>query len=111
MRRPIREPGWCIGRKMRYAGRVEPQSLAGAPVKSISQWMTDRGLAAADLVAASQLDQRVVEAIVQGRYTPSPDQRQRLAVALSVAPDQIAWGHTTPVEHMYGHGAQFGRSP
>jgi len=82
-----------------------------SPIKSISQWMTERGLAAADLVAASRLDPRVVEAIVQGRYTPSPDQRQRLAAALSVSPDEISWGHIAAVEHLYGHGPQFGRSP
>ena len=80
-------------------------------VKSVAQWMTDRGICLADLVAASRLDQRVVEAIVEARYTPSPDQRQRLASALGVEAEQIAWGHVTPVEHMYGHGQQFGRSP
>ena len=51
------------------------------------------------------------EAIVHGRYTPSPDQRARLAAALGVSPDQIAWGHVAQVEHVYGHGPQFGRSP
>ena len=80
-------------------------------VKTVAQWMTDRGLSLDTLVAASRLDSRVVEAIVQGRYTPSPDQRQRLAAALGVESEQIAWGHVTPVEHMYGHGPQFGRSP
>jgi ribosome-binding protein aMBF1 (putative translation factor) len=80
-------------------------------VRSVTQWMAERGLAAADLVAASRLEQRVVEAIVQGRYTPSPEQRERLATALGVAAEQIAWGHVVPVEHLYGHGAQFGRSP
>jgi len=80
-------------------------------VKSVAQWMAERGLPMGDLVTASRIEQRVVEAIVQGRYTPSPDQRERLATALGVAAEQIAWGHVTPVEHMYGHGAQFGRSP
>jgi len=80
-------------------------------VKSVSQWMTERGMAMAELVALSRLDVRVVEAIVMGRYTPSPEQRGRLAVALGVDLEQIAWGHVVPVEHMYGHGQQFGRSP
>jgi ribosome-binding protein aMBF1 (putative translation factor) len=80
-------------------------------VKSAAEWMTQRGLAIADLVAAARLDERVVNAIVEGRYTPSPDQRQRIAEALAVQPEQIAWGHVAPVEHLYGHGAQFGRSP
>jgi hypothetical protein len=80
-------------------------------VKSVSDWMTERGLGLAELVEASALDRRVVEAIVHGRYTPSPQQRQRLADALGVAVEQVAWGHVTQVAHVYGHGPQFGRSP
>ena len=80
-------------------------------VKAIATWMAERGVGLNELIAASALDKRVVEAIVLGRYTPSPDQRQRVAAALNVTVDEIAWGHLTPVEHLYGHGAQFGRSP
>lgn len=86
-------------------------SEIAAQVKSVSQWMAERGLGLAELVAAAKLDERVVEAIIQGRYTPSPQQRERLSAALGVRPDQVAWGHVIPVEHMYGHGSQFGRSP
>jgi transcriptional regulator with XRE-family HTH domain len=80
-------------------------------VKTAAEWMAERGLALAQLVAASGLDERVAAAIVQGRYTPSPEQRRRLAAALGVAPEQVAWGHTAEVQHVYGHGPQFGRSP
>jgi hypothetical protein len=79
--------------------------------RSISDWLHDRRLDLADLVASSGLDRRVVEAIAAGRYTPSPEQRRALATALGVEPDQIAWGHRTAVDHIYGHGPQFGRSP
>jgi ribosome-binding protein aMBF1 (putative translation factor) len=82
-----------------------------AEVKPVAQWLADRKLAPAQLVAASGLDERVVEAIVQGRYTPSPQQRARLAAALGVDLAQITWDHATAVDHLYGHGAQFGRSP
>jgi transcriptional regulator with XRE-family HTH domain len=79
--------------------------------KSVVDWMAERVVTVAALVEATGLDKRVVEAIVHGRYTPSPEQRQRIAAALGVAPDQVAWGHVTQVSHVYGHGPQFGRSP
>ena len=82
-----------------------------AQVRSVADWMAERGISLAVLVDASGLDKRVVEAIAHGRYTPSPQQRQRLAAALGVDPEQIAWGHVTQVTHVYGHGPQFGRSP
>ena len=65
--------------------------------KTVAEWMTQRGIGLAELVASSGLDGRVVEAIVQARYTPSPE--------------QVAWGHQAEVSHVYGHGPQFGRSP
>jgi hypothetical protein len=80
-------------------------------VKTVAEWMAERNVALPELVESSGLDRRVVEAIVCGRYTPSPQQRQRLSAALGVGPEQVAWGHLTPVEHVYGHGPQFGRSP
>jgi hypothetical protein len=80
-------------------------------VKSVAEWMAERGLDLAKLIEASALDDRVVQAIVEGRYTPSPEQRRRLAAALGVDVDQVAWGHRAQVTHVYGHGPQFGRSP
>lgn len=82
-----------------------------AHTKTLSAWMTERGISLAELIDATGMDRRVVEAIAHGRYTPSPQQRQRLAAALSLTPDDILWGHTTAVDHIYGHGPQFGRSP
>jgi len=79
--------------------------------KPVAQWMAERNIEMAQLVTSSRLDERVVAAIVQGRYTPSPQQRQALADALGVAIDSITWGHAASVEHVYGHGPQFGRSP
>jgi transcriptional regulator with XRE-family HTH domain len=80
-------------------------------VKTLAEWMTDRGLTLPELIESTGLDKRVVEAIAAGRYTPSPEHRQRIAAALAVTPAEIAWGHTAQVSHVYGHGPQFGRSP
>jgi len=80
-------------------------------VKTLSEWMLDKNLSLSQLIETSSLDERVVVAIAHGRYTPSPEQRRRIALALGIEPDQIAWGHYAQVEHMHGHGPQFGRSP
>jgi hypothetical protein len=80
-------------------------------IRSLVDWMQVRGLETDDLVTATGLEARVIEALVAGRYTPSPQQRRRVAAALLVDLEQIAWGHAAAVEHMYGHGPQFGRSP
>jgi transcriptional regulator with XRE-family HTH domain len=56
------------------------------------------------LVERSQLDASRVAAIVSGRWTPSPTERQKIAAVFGVAVDEIAWGHQTPIQHLYGHG-------
>jgi len=82
-----------------------------AQVKTVAGWMAERAMSLAGLVEVSGMERRVVEAIACGQYTPSPEQRRRLAAALGVGPDDVAWGHQIGVEHVYGHGPQFGRSP
>lgn len=80
-------------------------------VHPLSHWLAETGLTIAELTERSGLDGRVVEAIAAGRYTPSPAQRQRIAATLGIPADDIAWGHASSVESLYGHGPQFGRSP
>jgi len=80
-------------------------------VKSVADWMTDRDMSMEQLLQSTALDRKVLKAIINGQYTASPQQRQRLAAALGVDVALIAWGHTTQVQHIYGHGPQFGRSP
>ena len=79
--------------------------------KTLRQWMVDVGMTVDELAAAASLDSKVVEAIASTRYTTSSKQRQRLADVLGVAAEEIQFGQTVEVEHMYGHGPQFGRSP
>lgn len=80
-------------------------------LRTVADWLAERDLSLDALVEQTSLDRKVVAAIVEGRYTPSPQQRQRLAAALGVAAEEIAWGHAVGVQHIHGHGPQFGRSP
>lgn len=57
-----------------------------------------------DLAARTDLPVDRVTAIVLGRWTPSPHERERVAAALGVTPADISWGHKTPIQHIYGHG-------
>jgi ribosome-binding protein aMBF1 (putative translation factor) len=72
--------------------------------------MDESGTSVEQLAQAAAIDPKTVKAIANGNYIPSPSQRQRLAAALGVSKDEIAWGHTVPVEHLRGNGPQCGRS-
>jgi ribosome-binding protein aMBF1 (putative translation factor) len=80
-------------------------------MNTVNQWMHEGGVSLESLIERTRLERKVVEAIVAGRYTPSPEQRKRFADALGVDVREIQWGHHIEVDHMYGHGPQFGRSP
>jgi transcriptional regulator with XRE-family HTH domain len=82
-----------------------------AITQSIGERMQALGMTFEQLLSASGLERKILEAIYFGRYTPSPEQRRRVAEALGVPVDRIGWGHTNEVIHIYGHGPQFGRSP
>jgi transcriptional regulator with XRE-family HTH domain len=71
----------------------------------------ERGLSAAGLAERTGLDERRVTAILEGRWTPSPAERDKIAALFGLTRAQIAWGHKTTVQHLYGHGPQFGRTP
>lgn len=79
-------------------------------MKPIARYLEETGINVDQLVTATGLDKKLVEAIVRGNFTPSPAQRQRLAAALGVSMDDISWGHAVPVEHLRGNGPQAGRS-
>jgi hypothetical protein len=68
------------------------------------------GLTVDQLVDSSGLEKRVVKLLFAGSYTPSPSERQRIANALGVHVDAVAWGHTVAVQHLRGNGPQTGRA-
>ncbi len=79
-------------------------------MKPIAAHMEEMEISIDQLVARTGLDAKLVAAIVSGNYTASPSQRQRLADALGIAKDEIAWGHAVPVQHLRGNGPQTGRA-
>ena len=57
-----------------------------------------------ELAARAALEEQRVLAIVLGRWTPSPAERDKVAAVFGRTRDQITWGHKTPIQHIYGHG-------
>ena len=72
--------------------------------KSVDQLCADHGIDVPALAQRSGLDESRVLAIVLGRWTPSPQERDAIAGVFGVTREQIAWGHKTPIQHLYGAG-------
>jgi lambda repressor-like predicted transcriptional regulator len=79
-------------------------------MKLLAEVVAEAGMSLADLVAASGLEGRTLKLLLAGSYTPSPSERARIAAAVGLEVDDIAWGHTVPVQHLRGNGPQSGRS-
>ena len=73
-------------------------------MSNIDDLFEESGLTIDDLADRSGLTVDRLEAIVTGRWTPSPKERERIAAVFDVTIDDITWGHKTPIQHIYGHG-------
>jgi len=71
---------------------------------TVAQLCQSHAINARQLAEKTGLDESRVVAIVLGRWTPSPEERAAVAAAFDLTPDQIVWGHTIPVQHLYGQG-------
>lgn len=72
--------------------------------KHVSDLCLEHKLDAKELAARAGLEEGRTAAIVLGRWTPSPSERDKIAAVFGLTRDQIAWGHKTPIQHIYGHG-------
>ena len=72
--------------------------------QSVAELCQQQNVSLEQLVERSGLDRERLTAILLGRWTPSPAERQSLAEVFGVAKDDITWGHATPIQHLYGHG-------
>jgi plasmid maintenance system antidote protein VapI len=75
-----------------------------AATKTVEELCQEQQLSHKMLAERAGMDEQRVLAIVLGRWTPSPAERDRIAAAFGLARDQIVWGHKTPIQHIYGSG-------
>jgi hypothetical protein len=98
----------AANKRGRHGGQT-PQPLTPLPdtppmKHAVADLCREQNVTIPELAQRSGLDENRAAAIALGRWTPSPTERQRIAAALGVAVDDIAWGHQTPIQHLYGHG-------
>ena len=73
-------------------------------LKTVEELCVEHRLDSRQLADRSGLEETRVRAIILGRWTPSPAERDRVAAVFGLTRDQIAWGHKTPIQHLYGQG-------
>ncbi|MBS0261631.1 MAG: helix-turn-helix transcriptional regulator [Planctomycetes bacterium] len=71
---------------------------------SVDELCQQHQLTLADLVARTGLDENRIAAIILGRWTPTPAERQKIAAVFQTQVSEITWGHKTPIQRIYGQG-------
>lgn len=71
---------------------------------TVDQLCLEHGIDTRQLAERSGVDEQRVVAILLGRWTPSPADRDAIAAVFGLTRDQIIWGHKIPVQHLYGQG-------
>ncbi len=69
---------------------------------SVQNLCNQKKVSLLSLAQRSGMDFKRLQAIYLGRWTPSAIQRAKIAQTLDTLKDDIAWQHSTPVEHFYG---------
>jgi len=73
-------------------------------LKSVDDLCREHQLDYKQLAERAGLDEQRVLAIVLGRWTPSPAERDKVAAVFGLTREQLAWGHKTPIQHIHGSG-------
>jgi len=72
--------------------------------KTVSDLCQEHKIDIKELAERAGLEEGRVLAIALGRWTPSPAERDKVSAVFGLSREQIAWGHKTPIQHIYGHG-------
>ena len=72
-------------------------------MRTVEHLFEQTGLVIEEVAERAKLSVERVAAIAEGRWTPSPDDRRRIAAAFEVPVEEISWGHSmNPRNIRYG---------
>ena len=63
-------------------------------MKTIEYLFEETGLTVEEISSRSGLPAERVAAIAEGRWTPSPQERERIAAGFGVPVEEVSWGHS-----------------
>ena len=63
-------------------------------MRTVEHLFEQTGLPIEEVAERAGLTVERVAAIAEGRWTPSPDDRRRIAAAFEVPVEEISWGHS-----------------
>jgi len=72
-------------------------------MKTIDLLFEESRLTVEDVAERARLTCDRVEAIAVGRWTPSPEERRRIAEAFGISVDEVSWGHTMDPRNIRYH--------
>lgn len=72
-------------------------------MKTIDLLFEESQLSIEEIAERSRLPPERVEAIAVGRWTPSPEERRRIAAAFGVGVEDVAWGHNMDPRNIRYH--------
>ncbi len=72
--------------------------------RSVHDLCVENKITVEQIAERSGLDPGRVQAILLGRWTPSPRERDRISAVFGISREDISWGHKTPIQHIYGQG-------
>lgn len=70
------------------------ETAAEADMRTVEHLLEQTGLTIEELAGRAGMEAERAAAIADGRWTPSPQERERIAAAFDLRVDEISWGHT-----------------
>lgn len=74
-----------------------------AVTRTVERLIEETGITIAELAEKAKLETSRVQAIVDGRWTPSPREREKIAAAFGLSVKEISWGHTMNFRNVTYH--------
>lgn len=62
--------------------------------KALDLLIEETGLTVEEISTQAKLPEERVAAMLDGRWTPSPSDRVKMAAVFNLTPDDVVWGHT-----------------